>query len=108
TMQLSILPPWQDAGLRGTPGYSLLLRRPDDTWIQVIFGREEPRALMLSSFVRPRDGKTPHWLDEFDLSFHPKGKRDEKWSKFLVITKSGDRQLLTYSKASNEPPKKIR
>ena len=106
-MDLSIVPAWQDAGFRGAPSYSVLLRRPDDTWIEVIFGRDESNALMLSSFVRPRDGRTPHWLDKFDLSFHPKGKRAEKSSKFLVVTKSGDRQLKTYSKASTEPPKKI-
>jgi hypothetical protein len=100
------IPLWKDAGFTGGPSYSVLLRRPDDSWIHVLFGRDESRAVMNDSFVRPKDGKTPHWLDTFDLAFHPNGKRSEKYSKYLVISPSGEHELRTYSKAKPGAPKR--
>lgn len=105
-MKTAHIPAWKIAGFKGVPGYSFLLRRPDDSWIQVLFGRDDPRAVVTESFVRPRDGKTRHWLDKFDLFFHPKGRRGEM-DKYLVISPTGEHELKTYGKAKGGSPRKM-
>jgi hypothetical protein len=101
------LPAWRDAGFKGVPAYSVLLRRADDSWTHILFGREESRSLVVSSLVNLRHEPALHWLDTFDLSFHPKGKRGEKYSKYVIISRTGEWQLKTYSKAPPGGRKKI-
>lgn len=73
----------------------------------MLFGRDEPRSLVVSSFLGDNSPKGAHWLDRFDLSFHPKGKRDEKYSKYVVVFSSGNWELKTYSKAPPGGPRKL-
>jgi hypothetical protein len=97
-MKESVLPDWKAADFKGRPAYSVLLRRPDDSWIHVLFGRDEPRALVTDSFVRPRNGRTPHWLDTFNVMFDPKGRRGEM-DTYVVVSPSGEHELKTYAYA---------
>jgi hypothetical protein len=101
-MERCVLPDWKAARFRGQPGYSLLLRRPDDSWIHVLLGRDERRALVIESFVRPVNGRTPHWLDAFNVMFNPNGRRGEM-DTYVVVLPSGEHELKTYPYARPAP-----
>lgn len=101
-LKTSVLADWKAAAFKGAPAYSVLLRRPDDSWIHVLFGRDESRALVTESFVRPRDRRTPHWLDAYNVSFNPNGRRGEM-DTYVVISPSGSHELRTYPFAKPPP-----
>ncbi|MEY2484585.1 MAG: hypothetical protein QOH39_233 [Verrucomicrobiota bacterium] len=102
-MKEFILPEWKAAGFKGQPGYSVLLRRPDGSWIHVLFGRDESKALVTESFVRPKNGRMPHWLDTFNVSFNPNGRRGEA-DTYVVVAPSGEHELVTYANARPAAP----
>lgn len=82
-----LVAPWKHARLKGLPYYEVNLHEPHCCRGTVLFGREDPRALIVT--LRPRDGtsssqhvydepnhdnseqKGVHWLDQFDFSYHP-------------------------------------
>lgn len=68
--QKYVYPAWRHAGLQGLPRYEVLLRRNDDTWIEVYFGDKDARALVVSADP-PKKGKGLFWLDTVTLSYHP-------------------------------------
>jgi hypothetical protein len=100
------IPVWKDAGFSGRPTYSVLLRRPNGGSVSILLGRSDRRALAIQNFLRPGDDAFRHWADTLPLAFHPKGHRDEYYSKSVVIAPTGGWKLHTYTHALPRERKK--
>jgi hypothetical protein len=103
-----VFPAWKDAGFKGRPEYHVLARRPSGGNSTIYFSGNEPRALITSNFVYPRDQGDTYWMSRTEFNFHPRGKRDEPYSKYFVVNPSGAWQMRTYSKAAPGGGKKPR
>jgi hypothetical protein len=95
-----VLPAWKDAGFKGQPQYRVLARRPSGANSTIYFSADEPRALITSNWVYPRDQGDTFWMSRMEFNFHPRGKRDEPYSKYFVVDPSGRWQMRTNSKAA--------
>ncbi len=87
-MAFSVVPAWKHARLKGVPHYEVLLRRGDDTWATLYFGKEDRRAL-IERAIPPKSGDQRaggHWLDTLpDLFYHP----TEKVPEYAVVSPNG-------------------
>ena len=88
------LPAWQHAGMGGRPTYCFLARRGNHSWVEFFFSDEDYRAFVRSSSLNDPDPQSP--LDSLELSWHPRGKRGERYSQYATIAPDGGVTLHTY------------
>jgi hypothetical protein len=86
-----ILPLWREAGFGGQPAYHLLLRRGDSEWATLYVGTEERRTLV--AYVNKPETSPSHWLDGLKVYFHPRCKRGDRSSRYVVVEPSGSWEL---------------
>ncbi|HHW09611.1 MAG TPA: hypothetical protein GXX29_06525 [Firmicutes bacterium] len=100
-LETIIMPVWQQAGFRGQPAYSVLARFGNHDYVEIYFGKDDPRALVTSNSSTVSfyyDDNSPqaqepksisHWLDSLDVYFHPRCTSGEKSERYAVIEPSG-------------------
>lgn len=79
-----VTPAWKHAGLKGTPGLELLLRRGDRTWAELYLSKDDPAGLIVSA--KPTTAENPsHWLDRLTISYHP----TQTVPDYVIVTPKG-------------------
>jgi hypothetical protein len=94
-LQHFVLPVWQQAGFPGEPTFAVLARRDDDSWAQLYFSDQDPRALVTS--VSEPDAKAGHWLDGLEVYFHPRCKPDEDSERYVVVGPAGNWEIREFA-----------
>jgi hypothetical protein len=83
----SVTPAWRHAGLKGAPRYQILLRREVNTWVELYFGKDDSRALILDASPARDDEITSsgHWLDGMTLFYDPTQEAPD----YVVVSPDG-------------------
>jgi len=97
-LETFILPVWKHEGFAGKPSYSLLARRGEHSWVQLVFGSKDRRCLVLSTtgmlLSSPLSPQCE--LDRLELSWHPKGKPDDEYSRYAIVDEDGTIHVKSY------------
>jgi len=94
-LETDVIPVWRHAGFSGEPTYRLLARRNYGlSWVEIYFSDRDERALVTTN--SSPDPKSPSMMERADVSWHPKGKAGEKYSKYAIIENDGRCHVETF------------
>lgn len=91
----SVIPVWRHAGFKGEPKYAFIARRGNHEWVTIYFGgKDEAKALVPSSTGSGSKASCP--LDNVEVSWHPRGKAGEEYSRYAVVENDGRCHVETF------------
>lgn len=76
-----VVPGWKHAGMKGDPLYEIALRRSGKWCGTAYFGKEDSRAFLATIYP----GKSEHWIDKQDFSYHPTQETPE----YIIVDQEG-------------------
>jgi hypothetical protein len=91
----NIVPPlWRHAGLAGKPAYCLLAGWGQSAWVEIYFSDTDSRALITSTSQPDPAAGNP--FDRLDVSWHPRGKAGERFSRYALVGNDGQCHVESY------------